>query len=287
MTKTEGKRTIWAKLENADFKYVMLVLIIFLIANSILPITFPFERHESVIQFYNYLQSLQPGSVVCFDEGTIISTPEYLGMSVYPQIYHLFKLPGVKIVFVSFYADGPLNVQNSIKMLPAAVRDLKKYGEDYVILGYAPGFETAIASFARDIRSIFPRDIFGTSTDDIPMMKTIRSAADFTAVRARYQVSGLIDAAIRVYYGTYGKPMFDIISPLQWSTYAPYVPRIIVAQFLDQYSHEYEALLGYVGINMKRHAGTNLLNALFIIMAVVANVGWYMNKRASAQVKVK
>ena len=58
----------------------------------------------------------------------------------------------------------------------------KKYGVDYVNLGYKPGGEAVIKGIASDIRTLYPADLQGTSINDIPMMKDVVNIEDFDFV---------------------------------------------------------------------------------------------------------
>ena len=58
----------------------------------------------------------------------------------------------------------------------------KKYGVDYVNLGYKPGGEAVIKGIASDIRTLYPADLQGTSINDIPMMKDVFNIEDFDFV---------------------------------------------------------------------------------------------------------
>ena len=58
----------------------------------------------------------------------------------------------------------------------------KKYGVDYVNLGYKPGGEAVIKGISSDIRTLYPADLQGTSINDIPMMKDVVNIEDFDFV---------------------------------------------------------------------------------------------------------
>ena len=58
----------------------------------------------------------------------------------------------------------------------------KKYGVDYVNLGYKPGGEAVIKGIASDIRTLYTLDLQGTSINDIPMMKDVVNIEDFDFV---------------------------------------------------------------------------------------------------------
>ena len=58
----------------------------------------------------------------------------------------------------------------------------KKYGFDYVNLGYKPGNEAVVKGIAADIRALYTVDLKGTPINDIPMMKDVINIEDFDFV---------------------------------------------------------------------------------------------------------
>ena len=58
----------------------------------------------------------------------------------------------------------------------------KKYGVDYVNLGYKPGGEAVVKGIASDIRTAYTVDLQGASINDIPMMKDVVNIKDFDFV---------------------------------------------------------------------------------------------------------
>ena len=58
----------------------------------------------------------------------------------------------------------------------------KKYGVDYVNLGYKPGGEAVVKGIASDIRTLYTVDLQGASINDIPMMKDVVNIKDFDFV---------------------------------------------------------------------------------------------------------
>ncbi len=54
----------------------------------------------------------------------------------------------------------------------------KKYGEDFVHLGYLAGGETAMAAFANDIIKAVPTDFRGKPASSLPIMQGLKTAGD-------------------------------------------------------------------------------------------------------------
>lgn len=58
----------------------------------------------------------------------------------------------------------------------------KKYGVDYVNLGFFSGAESGLAAWAENFPNIFKTDWLGVPIAQFPMMKDIKSVKDFDLV---------------------------------------------------------------------------------------------------------
>lgn len=55
----------------------------------------------------------------------------------------------------------------------------KKYGEDYVYLGYAIGSTNLVINLGQNIASVYPKDDAGTDLEQLPVMRGVTRLADF------------------------------------------------------------------------------------------------------------
>ena len=76
-------------------------------------------------------------------------------------------------------------------------------GVDYVFLGYTPGATAVILNMGQDIYSAFPTDHYGNRTDELPLMRDVRTLRD-----VHYAVSlAAGDPGIEAWY-VYGKEKY-------------------------------------------------------------------------------
>ena len=134
-----------------------------------------------------------PESQIVFDEinklnegDKVLLSFEY-GPSTKPEIHpmaiailkHLYA-KNIQVYGFALWPDG--NFMSTEAFSEVSDDYDKKYGVDYVNLGYKPGGEAVIKGIASDIRTLYPADLQGTSINDIPMMKDVINIEDFDFV---------------------------------------------------------------------------------------------------------
>ena len=161
--------------------------IIFLIVG--LSVLIPLLKPEWV----NFPIRPTPESQIVFDEinklnagDKILLSFEY-GPSTKPEIHpmaiailkHLYA-KNIQVYGFALWPDG--NFMSTEAFSEVSDDYDKKYGVDYVNLGYKPGGEAVIKGIASDIRTLYTVDLQGTSINDIPMMKDVVNIEDFDFV---------------------------------------------------------------------------------------------------------
>ena len=134
-----------------------------------------------------------PESQIVFDEinklnagDKVLLSFEY-GPSTKPEIHpmaiailkHLYA-KNIQVYGFALWPDG--NFMSTEAFSEVSDDYDKKYGVDYVNLGYKPGGEAVIKGIASDIRTLYTVDLQGTSINDIPMMKDVINIEDFDFV---------------------------------------------------------------------------------------------------------
>jgi hypothetical protein len=125
--------------------------------------------------FYDFMEDLPAGTVIhyAFDVSAGSLEQKYLSTALYT---HLAQLD-VKVVWTSNVQEGGI-MWNQMREKNG---DLGKvYGEDFVSLGFIPGFESAVAALAEDMwGATGGYDQYGTSLSSLPLMADIHGAEDF------------------------------------------------------------------------------------------------------------
>ena len=134
-----------------------------------------------------------PESQIVFDEINKLNAGDKILLSfeyspstkpeIHPMAIAILKHLYAKNIQVYGFALWPDGNFMSTEAFSEVSNDYdKKYGVDYVNLGYKPGQEAVIKGISSDIRTLYTVDLQGTSINDIPMMKDVINIEDFDFV---------------------------------------------------------------------------------------------------------
>ena len=133
---------------------------------------------ESQVMF-NAINKLNEGDklLLSFEYGPS-TKPE-----IHPMSIAILKHMYAKNILVYGFALWPDGNFMSTEVFSEVSDDYgKKYGIDYVNLGFRPGAEAVVKGIAADIRALYTVDLHGTPINDIPMMKDVFNIEDFDFV---------------------------------------------------------------------------------------------------------
>ena len=133
---------------------------------------------ESQVMF-NAINKLNEGDklLLSFEYGPS-TKPE-----IHPMSIAILKHMYAKNILVYGFALWPDGNFMSTEVFSDVSDDYgKKYGIDYVNLGFRPGAEAVVKGIAADIRALYTVDLHGTPINDIPMMKDVFNIEDFDFV---------------------------------------------------------------------------------------------------------
>ena len=125
-------------------------------------------RPRSTQAAFDFIETLKPGDVVwlSFDYGPS-SAPENDPMAEGFMRHCLTK--DLRIIVCALYPLGGLGLANNSVARVAAEFPNKKYGVDYVNLGYKDGAEAVMRRLGENIADAFPTDVSGTPISEFPI----------------------------------------------------------------------------------------------------------------------
>ena len=135
----------------------------------------------------------RPESQIVFNEINILNEGDKILLSfeyspstkpeIHPMAIAILKHLYAKNIQVYGFALWPDGNFMSTEVFSEVSDDFgKKYGIDYVNLGYKPGNEAVVKGIAADIRALYTVDLKGTPISDIPMMNDVINIEDFDFV---------------------------------------------------------------------------------------------------------
>lgn len=272
------ERSLLQKVTDVDPRIIYTLILLVVSAVIIHPLGLPLPISKPTRDLHNIVMQLKPGDrvMVWSDEsahGIGETGPAWI---VFMQ--DLFRRPGVKVVFSAaggFVPETPTIFDTII--MPPVDKIGKKYGVDYVNLGWTPGFETAMASFATDIHKLNPRDHAGTPIDELPLMRDIKSIADFELLV--YVGGGSQAQVMRQIFVPSGKPSVQIGMAVHQTGAMPYYPQTIKAYVFGlAQGAEYEKLIEKPGKAIIASDAISLSQLLLIILLFIGNIAYFLQR---------
>ncbi len=169
------------KLLYVDRRVIYLLVAIGALVPIIRPIGLPTVPTKPVQQLFNKIESLGPDDtvIISFDYGPS-SEPE-LNPMAQSILRHCFQRR-VKVLVMALFPLGGVNM--AIDQLQAVADEFDdiNYGVDFVNLGYKDGAQAAMKRMDISIESLFPADVNGDPTKDMPIMAHARNYDDIAVV---------------------------------------------------------------------------------------------------------
>jgi len=142
-----------------------------------IPFTLKYVPNQKTLGVFRAIENLPPGSVVYLsvDYGPS-SQAELLPMHE-ALVLHMFRR-NIKIIAASVWESAPPMTDKVFKKVTGELKNkgiVKKYGVDYVNLGYKAGQDVAMAKIGTSIPETYPRDYRQIPIDEIPLMKGVEN----------------------------------------------------------------------------------------------------------------
>lgn len=261
--------SVIGKIEQYGTEILYLLVAIAIAVPILNPIGLPVKIGADSRVFYELIESLPPGAIVHYGIDPEIGGFEELRSRMVVIGKHLFE-KDVKLVFIGFDPNAP-PIYNML-IADIGVPSDKEYGKDYVFLGYLPGKEIAIASYAKDIHSLISVDFFGTPLDELELMDEIRDITDFDLAMS-FSSHGLPLNYVDQIYVPYNVPLGVCIIGVMAPAIRPYYPDQI-SGFLStpRNGAEYELLANKPGIGIADFDAQTIAHVILLIFIVSGNL---------------
>lgn len=271
--------SILNRIKQLDPAIVNSVVLLAIIFSLLSPLGLPVKVSAMTRTLYDRIEALPAGSLVAFVADIEPGLGDEYGPCAGAVFTHVMRRP-LKVVIMCFYQHSPMMWERALRLGWAEVPADKKYGTDYVNLGYLAGAETAMASAASDLHKAFGKDFFGTPIAQIPVMKEALTAKDFKIL---IHVTGSTTGSeqmLRQWQTTYGIPMAWIVTAAQAPSQMPYYPRQVLAILPGiRSAAEYELLIRRPRVGLQNTDALSIVQTLILGFIVVANIAYFSKKR--------
>jgi hypothetical protein len=262
-----------------DRRWIFLFVIIALTTPFFMDITCRSYVSPEVRTLYDALDRLRPNSRVlaAFDYDPA-SEPE-----LNPMAEAFFKFAfsrRLKVIILGLWPQGPQQAERALARVFAdpAFADLNlRYGIDYVNLGYQAGNEFAIQGMGSSIARVFPRDIRGTVTEEIPLMQDVK---DFSNIDFVFNLSAGYPGTVewvQVAADRYGVRLGAGNTAVQAPLVYPYLGSGQLTGLLGgmKGGAEFEALTGFPAKANKFMVSQTAAHLVVIIFVIVGNIAFF------------
>jgi hypothetical protein len=152
----------------------------------------------------------------------------------------------------------------------------KTYGEDWVYLGYKPYPAIVINSMGQDFRNSFPNDYYGTPTDELPLMKGIKTYGSVKLVLTINATSG-VDFWLQYGREPYQFPLALAVTAVMASDYYTYLHSKQIFGLIGglKGAAEYESLVGAKGTATRVMNIQSVVHMVIIAFIVIGNIAFF------------
>jgi hypothetical protein len=227
----------------------------------------------SVRKSFDYLETLPEGTIlmVSFDHEAS-SLPEIQPISL-ALLRHAFR-NNLKIIGLSLFAEGTAIGYRTLFRIAAEYN--KKYGEDYVFLGFKPQHIAAILGMGESIKEVFPRDYLGNQIDSIPIMNGIKNYGQIEMV---ISISDGDRATQWIEYAgpKYGQKIMAGLTAAMITSYDPYLSSEQLFSVVGglRGAAEYENLSGEYGKGNRGMPAQTVSHLYLIALIIAGNIVYF------------
>jgi len=268
--------SILDKLLNVNETWIYVITLLIASAAIYIP-PGPPEVISYTNNVYDYIENLEKDDTVCVTIGN-----SYAWFLSHLPAFNavMLHLIDKEVNFIVFYHfnDGINCWQYDVYPAIKPYMDEKGYvyGEDYALMPFLPGEETAAAAFAQDVWTI-PNDWYGTSFDDLPIMENIRTAEDWDCAI----VGGWVHQwVVRQWWSAYDTDLIILGHPAAIGFGPTLVDAGQIVGFLAGWEGgaQYEVLIDKPGLGYKGSSIVSILYILCIVLVLAGNVVYFGKK---------
>lgn len=275
-------QNIWDKLTAVDRRVFYWILFVALTVPFLTPLGLPITVTPSTRSYYDGLKTIQNDEVVVLSINSGVSAWGDCLPAMVASVYQVHQQGGKLIVWSIGYNDCDLTWTKIKTILAKDVFSDWVEGEDYVYFGYCSPQETNVALLRDNIRSVYPKDVRGVNTDDIPLMKTINDATKIKFVMSSdtgdaqiYYIRQWKNGAVN-YVGT-GKPPLVAELGIAMNKSGDMVYYLSGDEFGlvagSRGAAELEALVGRKGDATTTMDSISVSHVLLVLAIILANIG--------------
>jgi hypothetical protein len=269
---------LWERFEHIDPRVIYVLLIIAVSIPIMKPIGLPISISYTTRLTYDAVEKLPAGSRVLMSLDYSPGGMPELHPQVTALMFHFIKR-NLQVVTVGASAEGA-NFADALLALTFGAAG-KKYGTDYINLGFFPGDESGLTALAEDIRKVYKADYTRKPVDSFPMMASIKNIKDF-GLAFTFNTGGKLDTHgwIRQVYTAHKVPVVLGVGTNMAPTNTAYVQSKQAAGMLVglRGAAEYELLVGKPGSAVAAMDSQSAAHMVVVIIILLGNIGYFVSR---------
>jgi len=270
----------WEKLRNID-RRILYVLIIVVIALALIkPVGFAIVPSEETIKAYNAIEALPPGSVIYlgmdFSAGGI---PELMP-SAQAIIRHGFR-KDLRFIAAGMWVMAGDMADTGFSIVEEEFPD-KRYGVDWVNLGYKPGGEVVLEKMlAGFYEACVGVDYYGNDLNSLPLIAEIPTIKDVDLIVVFCTGTPGEREYIRHVTSPHNIPIIAALIAVNAPQAMPLVQagQLITVLTGMKGAAEYEVLIEAPGVASAGMDAQSFTHALILVFIILGNLGYFLGER--------
>jgi hypothetical protein len=264
----------WQRIGEIDRRVIYSIILLAVIVPLVLKITMPIRVSDTVRNAYHSLDRLPPGSIVMISIDYDASSEPELQPMLIAVLRHCFK-KDIKVMLMGHWALGlPLG---EIALNKVVAEYNKKYGEDYVNLGYRPGYSALMVGIGRQIRDFFSTDYRGVPIDSFAFMRKVHNYNQINLL-VGLEAGSTGDAWVQFAGARFGLKMFLGATGVTAPDLYPYLQAGQITGLIAglQGAAEYETLVKEAGTGTLGMPTQSVVHGLIIIFIFLGNLSYFI-----------
>ncbi len=272
----------WEKVVKLDRRFIFLLIALGVLIPFLKPLRLPLSVSKPVQDIFDEIERIPPeGPPLMISTDYAPATAPELDPMLYALLRHCFATKRKVLLVGGLYPQGAGMAQAGLDAVTPEFPNVKR-GEDYVFLGYQPGFSAVVLSIGEEIRRIFPTDAYGVPLDSLPMMKFIHNYDDIAFM---IDLSGSSVPMLWVMYAgaRYGQRIGVGTTAVSAAQYYPFLS---TGQFVGMLgglkgAAEYEKLIKEKGYTDAREVATigmdaqSIAHLVILFLIIIGNIAFF------------
>ena len=265
------------RLSGLDRRWIFLLMFFVVGLPLIWPVRLPLSIGSPARRFYEAIESVPAGSIVVMPmDYEPAFTAESHPMAV--AVLRRLLTKNVRVIALTLQPAGPPMASRAWAEVGPPLG--KKYGLDFVNLGYKSGNEVVILGIGSSIRGVFPTDTQGTPLAQLPLMNEIDRLGE---AKLLIEIAATVAANIWVQQaqGRFHLPMVAGVTGVMAPEFFPYLQAGQVKGLLGGMAGaaEYETLVAHPGTATKGMDAQSLAHLLIVGLILLGNTLYYVGRR--------